>query len=1177
MPKKTHIYRDFSGGENTSASPRVIKQNELQLVSGAMVDELGYLSSFYPPQKASATANLKDFTYFVAPGRGLFYFKSDYSYASGAATADDGPYHYIMITDRSTGNISITDGTTKTEIGDINILRPDFYVHNNIVRIGNSEGAASAGGQKWFGPIGGSSAKSLLGHTYTQRWLMTENFLEPPFWGVVGRCIGDTKTMGSTTNIVAPAQTDLAGTATVADNSGVVQFTSASHGMLDGDTVIISGSEYYSGSHIVANKATNTFEISKTWLSVAADETPEWRRKGDQSWFAGMDGVVGAGGIASRGDGGILNGEATNYNHIIWSYIDGTDDEIMEIDLLETTENQLSLKNAITSNTTAWAIFPPPGEALTGEILGGMNLDIYQSRGSDKGAWPPGEYEFGQTFVYEGNQESLVTKLVGNDITIDANEVIYIRVLISGINVTGAAPMTGANQDIDPRWTGGRIYTRKAGTGDDWILLLDADFRTTSHTSSRDLRGGGTRLNLTDKYDYWYVRVATDGHSDIWGNSASGIGADPELWRGFYSKQYTIVSPSPFTYEAINGFSQEESVLGFGVYQTQLKYQTSVICNSRVFVANVDYYDTRNQSSSITKMGDAILYSPPNKMDTFPPSNRLDIAEGDGDEFTCLMESGGMLLAFKESTLYIVDVKNPNPAGWRLQGKFDGLGVKDIHSAVKIQSAVAFANNYGCWIYDNGQLKDLIQGKISVNQWQNWTRNKFRKFEFSGTATGNVADNLDDSGGTFTSTKSNVIVGDTVFNTTDGGSANVTAVTSDTRLALTSDLLPDGDENYYIESDTFGPNVGYDNISKKLIVVNDCQSISDSPRFYDLVTGSWTRGWDNSPDKTGAALKTGVGYFMNGTEGANWSGVNNSWTNFVTIPESSYIDTRGHNSSGAGAVVYVDERMNGFTDATVDTNHTAGSGTTFGDNPRILQMDSTASLTVGMIAYGTGLDGGSSTITQIDSGTLFRIGEDTTATNNNQTFRFVGERDLRWFAMKQKVIDYSTTDAAGDAGANRTRYNIVTRDEDFGAPNNIKKIYSISVDYITETGDENFAFDIRYQINGGLVTSDIGREWLELDSTNFISANDDGVGTAQGNSINTYEIKYPEFSVNAFQSPLKCYSIALQINNKNEESGTSKRQYFKIVSIGIKYRIVGNTSQTDTGGFDSQTMVQSSS
>ena len=87
-------------------------------------------------------------------------------------------------------------------------------------------------------------------------------------------------------------------------------------------------------------------------------------------------------------------------------------------------------------------------------------------------------------------------------------------------------------------------------------------------------------------------------------------------------------------------------------------------------------------------MGDAILYSPPSKMDTFPPSNRLDVAEGDGDEFTCLMESGGMLLAFKESTLYIVDVKNPNPAGWRLQNKFDGLGIKDTHSATKIDHVI---------------------------------------------------------------------------------------------------------------------------------------------------------------------------------------------------------------------------------------------------------------------------------------------------------------------------------------------------------------------------------------------------------------------------------------------------------------------------------------------------------
>ena len=1167
MPKKTHIYRDFSGGENTSASPRVIKQNELQLVSGAMVDELGYLSSFYPPQKASATANLKDFTYTVAPGRGLFYFKSDYSYVASGDTADDGPYHYIMITDRSTGNISITDGATKTQIADINILTPDFYVHNNIVRIGCTVGNGTSGGQKWFGPIGTSSAKTLLGHVYTLRWSMIDNALRAPFWGLVGRCHGDSQTSSDNVSINSVAKTDLAGTATVADNSGVVQFSSGSHGMLDGDTVIISGSEYYSGSHTVVNKASGTFEISKTWLSVAEDETPEWRRKGEPAWFAGWQGTA----VSPIEYGSVAQGQASDLNYIVWN-ADGSTDEIREI--TSAADNDLTIATG-TSTTSTFQVYPPIG---TFDFPMGMNLDIYQSYGSDKGAWPPGDYEFGHTLVYEGNQESLITKLFGDNVTIDANEVLYVRVLTCGISMAsttiGAYHTAAVTSTIDPRLIGGRVYARKAGTGDDWILLVDADFRVNGSGS-----GGGTRLNLTDTLDDWNFRDAGAVTSTLWdgtGATTHDIKDNIARWRGFYSTQYTVNSPSPFTYEAINGFSQDEPTLSFGAYQTEAKYKTSVLCNSRAFIANVTYYDTRNQSANLTKMGDAILYSPPNKVDTFPPSNRLDIAEGDVDEFTCLMESGGMLLAFKESTLYIVDVKNPNPAGWRLQGKFDGLGVKDTHSAVKIQSAVAFANNYGCWIYDNGQLKDLIQGKISVNQWQNWTRNKFRKFEFSGAATATTSDKLVDSGGTFTAAKSNILVGDTVVNTTDSTTANITAIDSDTQLSLDADIMADT-EAYYIESNTFGPNVGYDNISKKLIIVNDCQSISDSPRFYDLITGSWTRGWDNSPDKTGAALKTGVAFFMNGTESADWDSVNNSWTNFVTIPEASYIDTRGHNSSGAGAIVYVDEDMNGFTDDTVDTNHSAGSGTSFGSNPRILQMDSTSRLAVGMIAYGTGLDGGSSTITQIDSATLFRVDEDTTATNNNQVFRFYNSRDLRWFAMKQKVIDYSTTDAAGDAGANRTRYNIVTRDEDFGTPNNIKKIYSISVDYITETGDENFAFDIRYQINGGLVTSDIGREWLELDSTNFISANDDGVGTAQGNSVNTYEIKYPEFSVNAFQSPLKCYSIALQINNKNEESGTSKRQYFKIVSIGIKYRIVGNTSQTDTGGFDSQTMVQSSS
>ena len=80
-------------------------------------------------------------------------------------------------------------------------------------------------------------------------------------------------------------------------------------------------------------------------------------------------------------------------------------------------------------------------------------------------------------------------------------------------------------------------------------------------------------------------------------------------------------------------------------------------------------------------------------------------------------------------------------------------------------------------------------------------------------------------------------------------------------------------------------------------------------------------------------------------------------------------------------------RYNEFTDSTCDTDHTAGSGTSFGSNPKIIQMDDTALVPIGITVSGTGIASGS-VVTQVDSGTLFRVDLDTTATNNNQTLTF---------------------------------------------------------------------------------------------------------------------------------------------------------------------------------------------
>jgi len=1136
MPKRTHIYRDFSGGENTSANPKIIGQNQLQLISGMLVDEMGYLTTFYPPQKSPDADHLKDFGLGSAAlkGRGLFYFSSDYSYSSTGNWATAGPYHYIMLQDWQTGDatshISITDGNTLTrnaiQIGSTRSFQSDFYIHGNNVRIGDISTTGTIQGQYWFGPIVGSSGgtKKILGAEISKRWHIAINNLASPTYGLAGRVTGTGHGDSTTTSIVPVRVTDLAGTATIADNSGVVRFSATGHGMSNGDTVIISNSEYYSGSHTVANKATDTFEISKTWLAVAAGETPEWRRKGDPDWFSGFTTSVAA-------------AQAANKPFAEWQY-GGT---LLLQRVTVAADNALTIVSGTAADDVLFEIYPSPGV--------GMNLDVYQSRGSDKGAWPPGDYEFGQTFVYNDNQESLITKMSGDDVTIDANEVLYCKVFVSGLNVSAAAPNTtgaGGNSDINPRIEKGRIYTRKSGTGDEWILLIDCDLRT-----ANDATGGGTRLNLTDSLDSWSVRSATDGE-DIDGNVDSTVAR----WKGFYSTQYTIKSPSPFTYEAINGFSQDEPAIDFG--STGLGYQTSVISNSRAFVSNLFYYDSSGNLKA--SMGDAILYSPPNKVDTFPTSNRLDIAEGDGDEFTCLMESGGKLLAFKESSLYIVDTTNPNPAGWRLENKLSGLGVPATCSAVRVENGVAFVNYHGCWIYQNNQLTDLISGKISVSQWQNF-------------------------------------IGD-----------------------------PDNE-----------PNVGYDSISKKLIIAHNNQNVSKYMRFYDFLTNAWTRSHGD-----GTTGDKGFAVFLNynssfGT--GDYDNSNNTWTNFITIPESTSNFEAGHGNKGGGAVVYVEEDDRVLDDHNLITNavdvsfggdsnwveyKAAGSPTfqdsdgTSGGSYISVTGDSNAGaqgaqLTTNFIT-GDGPTAGKTYVVKISMwwtgsdpgiGDAFRIGygganssafevtgtsssiyyayitaadttdtllvyysnADTTEWNFDNVYLAEVKADLRWFALKRNVIDYSNAIVDGDAKANRSLYNIVTREEDFGAPFNLKKIYAITIDYITENTNGTFTFDLRYQINGNIQNSDLGTDWMSAASSPLIVDNQSTTGLATPNEVNTIRIPHTSFSGTS-NKPIKCHSIAFQIHN----SDGATRQFVKILNIGVEYRILKKTIGTETTAANDATL-----
>ena len=121
--------------------------------------------------------------------------------------------------------------------------------------------------------------------------------------------------------------------------------------------------------------------------------------------------------------------------------------------------------------------------------------------------------------------------------------------------------------------------------------------------------------------------------------------------------------------------------------------------------------------------------------------------------------------------------------------------------------------------------------------------------------------------------------------------------------------------------------------------------------------------------------------------------------------------------TGEDGHIFLIRHPTNITDATCDTDHSAGSGTTFGSNPKIVKCDSTALLSEGMTVSGTGI-ATNSVITNIRSSTLFEVDLDTTATNNNQTLTFTGFYGHQGFINARSWVGtYDTTTSTARTAA----------------------------------------------------------------------------------------------------------------------------------------------------------------
>ena len=345
-------------------------------------------------------------------------------------------------------------------------------------------------------------------------------------------------------------------------------------------------------------------------------------------------------------------------------------------------------------------------------------------------------YQIAGSFIYRGNQESkLYIPTADNVFTTASGDYVDIDV--------------NASPAYDERITGARVYIRPNGTNEPWSLMIDMDLKD------------GCRTGMDDEYKSWAV-----------GSDATEAGVDTLILTSENLETYTILNgfnPDEFSISLSEfGESYRDSIIAnrrVFVCNVQMVDEnadsfTDATCDynndptitmdstdsirigmsvsgtgipSGASVASVTNATTFELSASTTggsvtngtltfgnimkRMRDRIMYTPPNKYETFPRSFFIDVVKGDSDEYTALATYGDRLFAFKRKTLYVINIGSPSPANWFLESTERNKGVASTGGVFYSQDGIFWANRFGAFFFDGTNIKNLIKGKIPKKEW----------------------------------------------------------------------------------------------------------------------------------------------------------------------------------------------------------------------------------------------------------------------------------------------------------------------------------------------------------------------------------------------------------------------------------------------------------------------------
>ena len=663
MPKQIYPLRDFSGGLNSLKDPSDISDNEVSHAQNIMFTQQGAMNAAFNMRDSTnnkLTAVSSTHIDHIVPGYGLGYFETDH-YADGVARS-----LALVGNAANRGFVFSTNGMQHAVTGfsDGND-KVDYNTGSNAVA------GTSLNLHNWF-PTG--TEISLNGMSMDGSYL-SQTIADGSIDGIY-TVVGGNGTTTIYLDRATPAQIAAAlGGTDVADN--LLSVTGTITGILSGDKILM-----------VANPDEHQVDIYSNSLSAYTEDRVVLQDHTDDNENSNV--------LYYKIDEAIRCCD-TNLNtqsKIKWfgwisreHFVDSASEKV-PISGYFVKDNKLAPPTA----AAAIKYFNASGDTLTYPAAGtGFTLKCFSS--ATDGLVEGATYEFAQSFIYDGNQESLLSHYAINDTTIASDQ----DTTLVHTDLKQLSIQIGANGDYDERVTGGRIYIRESGSDDEWTFLLDIDLAK------------GARTDLNGKYTSWTL-VSSNQHF---------IGANVTTYMN-------VDALSLLNYEIINGFPSNTFSNDLGADGE--KWQDAAVANNRVFVCNIKMSDKSTgenkiaghaNKATLTHFPDRIMYSMPHRYDTFPEMNTIEAAKGDADHYMAIESYADRLLAFKRNSMDIINISGESH-NWFLEDTKNFMGVEHHAAVYKTQYGVVWVNYNGLYLYDGSKIVDLTENKIDDFTWKTY-------------------------------------------------------------------------------------------------------------------------------------------------------------------------------------------------------------------------------------------------------------------------------------------------------------------------------------------------------------------------------------------------------------------------------------------------------------------------